>query len=60
MPFKIDRAARDAWVAAMARALDSTLAAGYDVGPDDVAVIRAYFEKTATFLMNQGLSIGGR
>ena len=57
--FTIDRAARDTWMATMSAALDATLADGYDVPVGDVATIRRYFDQTATFLMNQGLSIVG-
>jgi hemoglobin len=57
--FKIDQAARDTWVARMTAALDATVADGYQVGPEDLAVISQYFEQTATLLMNQGLSIAG-
>jgi hemoglobin len=59
LPFKIDREARDAWVACMERALQSTLADGFDIGEEDLAAVRTYFDKTATFLMNVGLSISG-
>jgi hemoglobin len=54
-PFTIDQRARDAWVANMLGALETTVASGFDVGPEDLAVIQGYFEQTATFLMNQGL-----
>jgi truncated hemoglobin YjbI len=59
MRFKIDHDARNAWVTAMTAALDETLDEGYDVGPEDQAVIRDYFEQTATLLINQGLAISG-
>jgi hemoglobin len=59
LKFPIDQASRDAWVTHMASALDATLADGYQVGPEDLAIIRQYFAQTATLLMNQGLSIGG-
>lgn len=48
LPFPIDKAARDAWMRHMHRALDETPL------PDDVrAEMREYFERTATFLINQ-------
>ncbi|GIW05750.1 MAG: globin [Dehalococcoidia bacterium] len=48
LPFPIDKAARDAWMSHMHRALDETPM------PDAVrAEMRQYFEHTATFLINQ-------
>ena len=47
-PFAIDQRARDRWVQLMTRALDETaLAAESD------AVLRAFFDATATFLINR-------
>lgn len=47
-PFPIGQVARDRWVQLMNRALDEA------VLPDDVRqVLKAFFESTATFLMNQ-------
>lgn len=47
-PFPIDQRARDRWVQLMTRALDETaLAAESD------AVLRAFFQETATFLINR-------
>jgi hemoglobin len=57
--FAIDQVARDTWVELMESALDATVADGYDVGADDLDAMRRYFAETATFLMNQGLSIVG-
>jgi truncated hemoglobin YjbI len=59
LPFKIDREARDSWVACMERALQSTLAEGFDIAEEDLSAVRTYFDTTATFLMNVGLSISG-
>ena len=48
MPFTIDTAARDRWVANMDRALDQA-----DL-PDDVAtLLREFFHSTATFMINR-------
>jgi hemoglobin len=59
--FRIDQAARDAWVENMNAALAETVADGLDPGPEDLEVIGAYFAKTATFLINTGgLTIVGR
>jgi hemoglobin len=47
-PYPVDQQARDRWVRLMTRALDETaLASESDV------VLRAFFEATATFLINQ-------
>ena len=48
MPFAIDRAARDRWVALMDRALDSARL------PADVTeTLRLFFHDTATFMVNR-------
>lgn len=47
-PFPIDQRARDRWVALMTRALDS---AQFPPGSD--AVLRAFFQSTATFMINR-------
>ena len=47
-PFRIDRAARERWVALMERALDQVALA-----PEADALLRAFFRETATFLINQ-------
>lgn len=47
-PFPIDRAARDRWVKLMNEALDEAALPAEAVEP-----LRAFFEHTATFLMNQ-------
>jgi hemoglobin len=47
MPFKLDEAARDRWVALMNRALDEVAL------PVDVTLLlREFFAATATFLRN--------
>ena len=49
MPFKLDEAARDRWVALMDKALDEAAL------PEDVAsLLREFFGATATFLRNDG------
>lgn len=47
-PFPIGQPERDAWVRHMAAAVDSM-----DIAPEDKAELLAYFEDTASFLMNQ-------
>ena len=48
MPFKLDEAARDRWVALMDRAIDEAAL------PEDVtSLLREFFAATATFLRNQ-------
>jgi hemoglobin len=48
VPFPVDQAARDRWVALMARALNETAL------PEDAArVLREFFASTATFLINR-------
>jgi hemoglobin len=48
MPFAIDPAARDRWVSLMERALDEAAL------PEDVAaLLRGFFQSTATFLINR-------
>jgi hemoglobin len=47
-PFAIDDRARDRWIALMTRALDETA-----LQPDADAVLRAFFDATATFMINR-------
>jgi hemoglobin len=47
-PFRIDRAARERWVALMERALDQVALAR-----EADALLRAFFRDTATFLINR-------
>ncbi len=54
LAFPIGTAARDAWLGHMLGALD-----GASLGPLEDAELRDYLVKTASFLMNQGLAIGG-
>lgn len=48
-PFAIDPRARDRWVALMTRALDAT-----QLPAESDAVLRAFFDATATFMINRG------
>jgi hemoglobin len=48
MPFKLDEAARDRWVALMDKALDEAA-----LPTDAASVLREFFATTATFLRNQ-------
>ena len=48
-PFPVDQAARDRWLQLMNAALDYA-----DLPPQATELLRAYFESTATFLINQG------
>lgn len=47
-PFAIDRRARDRWIALMMRALDEAVLA-----PEADAVLRSFFDATATFMINR-------
>ena len=47
MPFRLDEAARDRWVALMNRALDETA-----LPAEVTALLREFFATTATFLRN--------
>ncbi len=47
-PFAIDHQARDRWVQLMTRALDET-----QLPAESDAVLRAFFDATATFMMNR-------
>lgn len=47
-PFAIDQRARDRWMQLMSRALDEAA-----LPPESAAVLRAFFEQTATFMMNR-------
>jgi hemoglobin len=47
-PFAVDARARDRWVSLMTRALDETA-----LPPEADAVLRSFFESTATFLINR-------
>jgi hemoglobin len=49
MPFTVDLAARDRWVALMNVALDEAA-----LEPDSAATLRGFFADTATFLVNRG------
>ncbi len=51
MPFKIDEAARDAWLRHMLAALDET-AAARETPPIVVDAVREYFVRSADFLRN--------
>jgi hemoglobin len=46
--FPIDQAARDRWLELMSRALDNA-----KLPPEAEAVLRSFFDATATFLVNQ-------
>jgi hemoglobin len=48
MPFAIDRRARDRWVHLMTRALDEV-----GLPPESDAILRAFFDSTATFMINR-------
>ena len=50
MPFQIGRAERDAWISAMRGALDEA-----GVPEPERAALLAYFENTATFMINHPL-----
>lgn len=47
-PFAIDLRARDRWMQLMSRALDEAA-----LPSEPAAVLRAFFEQTATFMMNR-------
>lgn len=47
-PFAIDQRARNRWMQLMTRALDQTA-----LPPEADAVLRAFFDATATFMMNR-------
>lgn len=47
-PFRVDQEARDRWVQLMTRALDDV-----KLPPECDAVLRAFFDATATFMMNR-------
>jgi len=49
MPFAVDLAARDRWVALMQAALDEAA-----LEQDSAATLRGFFADTATFLINRG------
>lgn len=48
-PFAIDQRARDRWMHLMTRALDIA-----QLPPESDAVLRAFFDATATFMINGG------
>jgi hemoglobin len=54
MPFKIDEKARDRWVQLMLEALQVC-----DFDEDVEHILRDYFERGATFLMNHHPTVGG-
>ena len=47
-PFPIDQRARDRWITLMTRALDET-----QLPAESDAVLRAFFDTTATFMINR-------
>jgi hemoglobin len=47
-PYTIDQRARDRWVALMTKALDDT-----QLPAESDAILRAFFDGTATFMMNR-------
>jgi hemoglobin len=47
-PFRVDRQARDRWMTLMTRALDDV-----QLPSEADAVLRAFFETTATFMINR-------
>ena len=47
-PFVIDPSARERWLALMERAFETAL-----LPPEAAAILRAYFQNTATFLVNR-------
>lgn len=47
-PFAVDRRARDRWMQLMTRALDET-----ELPAESDAVLRAFFDATATFMINR-------
>jgi hemoglobin len=51
MPFPVDPAARDQWIMLMEQAL-----AEVNFTPEVTAILRAYFQDTATFLINRPAS----
>jgi hemoglobin len=51
-PFAIDQRARDRWLQLMTRALDETA-----LPPESDGVLRAFFDATATFMINRPLQI---
>jgi hemoglobin len=48
-PFHVDQRARDRWMLLMTRALDQS-----GLPDDAAAVLRAFFDATATFMINRG------
>jgi hemoglobin len=48
-PFQVDRRARDRWVQLMNRALDEVA-----LPAEPAALLRAFFDATATFMINAG------
>jgi len=51
-PFVIDQRARDRWMQLMTHALNAVL-----LPPESDAILRAFFEQTATFMMNRGVEV---
>ena len=49
-PFAIDQRARDRWLHLMTRALEAAA-----LPPESDAILRAFFEQTATFMINRGV-----
>ena len=52
-PFAIDQRARDRWMQLMTRALEAAA-----LPPESDAALRAFFDHTATFMINRGLDRG--
>jgi hemoglobin len=53
-PFAIDQQARDRWVALMTRALETAA-----LPPESTAVLRAFFDATATVMVNRADQVRG-
>ncbi len=53
-PFRIDTAARDAWVGHMLAAIDAA-----EIPEPARSVMRQYFERAATFMINSGDDVHG-
>ena len=52
-PFVIDQHARDRWMQLMTRALNAVA-----LPPESDTILRAFFEQTASFMINRGLDRG--
>ena len=51
-PFVIDQRARDRWMDLMTRALHAVA-----LPPESDTILRAFFEQTATFMINRGVEV---